>query len=164
MEYFIEQAKIVLPVLGVNIFRSPRARSVVPTAEPVDARTGFAGVRDDDSRSPASPPPRKRSTASSRCSKVRARDLDWTGVDGTSYNRLREEARERRHACAVTVTDRRCASLETHVFASPSAAAAIVARPHANGRTEWMVQGTRRTYGQWQTEGVEEAMKRRAAA
>ena len=28
MEYFIEQARIVLPVLGVNIFRSPIARTV----------------------------------------------------------------------------------------------------------------------------------------
>lgn len=39
MEYFIEQAKIVLPVLGVNIFRSPKAMTTASTTEAVDPRT-----------------------------------------------------------------------------------------------------------------------------
>jgi hypothetical protein len=37
--------------------------------------------------------------------------------------------------------------------------AAIVAGRPVNGRVEWLVRGTRRTYGHWQTEGVEEAMQ-----
>ena len=35
MEYFIEQARIVLPVLGVNIFRSPVAASPQPADQPL---------------------------------------------------------------------------------------------------------------------------------
>src|SRR5699024_6569317 len=39
MEYFIEQSKIVLPVLGVNIFRSPKAMTIASNTEVVDPRT-----------------------------------------------------------------------------------------------------------------------------
>ncbi len=38
MEYFIEQAKIVLPVLGVNLFRSPVTSSVASNLEAFDTR------------------------------------------------------------------------------------------------------------------------------
>ncbi|WP_280438011.1 DUF4357 domain-containing protein [Nocardia carnea] len=44
------------------------------------------------------------------------------------------------------------------VFASPSAAAAVVTGRAANGRKTWMVQGSRKTYGEWETEGIEEAI------
>ena len=36
------------------------------------------------------------------------------------------------------------------VFSSPSAAAAVVSGRAANGRTQWKVEGTGQTYGEWQ--------------
>jgi hypothetical protein len=45
-----------------------------------------------------------------------------------------------------------------HVVASPSAAAAVVTGRAANGRTDWVVRGSRKTYGQWEAESIEEAL------
>ena len=42
------------------------------------------------------------------------------------------------------------------VFASPSAAAAaVVVGRAANGRTDWKIQGTGVSYGNWQARGID---------
>ncbi len=84
--------------------------------------------------------------------------LRWTGVEGHSYAGLRAKL-EHDGTLMPATDDSAMRFTRNHVFASPSAAAAIVAGRSANGRIEWLVQGTRKTYGQWQTEGVEEALK-----
>lgn len=45
-----------------------------------------------------------------------------------------------------------------YVFNSPSVAAALVAGRAANGRSEWLVQGHRTTYGKWEAQGIGEVM------
>ncbi|MBB0990777.1 GIY-YIG nuclease family protein [Dietzia sp. SLG510A3-30A2] len=157
MEYFIEQAKIVLPVLGVNIFRSPTTTPTVPHTE-------VAGTRAD---SPIFEMTLKKSGITATAQEVdgeftvlegSSARLKWTGGEGHSYTSLR--AKLERDGTLVPTPDGAAMRFTcNHVFASPSAAAAIVAGRSANGRTEWLVQGGRRTYGQWETEGVEEAMK-----
>ncbi|SET39455.1 GIY-YIG nuclease family protein [Geodermatophilus poikilotrophus] len=157
MEYFIEQAKIVLPVLGVNIFRSPRTTSVAPTPEPTTSRT----------KSPVFEMTLKRSGIIATAQEVDGEftvlegsgaRLRWTGVVGHSYTGLRGKLEQ--DGTLVPLPDGSGMRFtRNHVFASPSAAAAIVAGRSANGRSEWLVQGMRRTYGQWETEGVEEAMQ-----
>ena len=158
MEYFIEQAKIVLPVLGVNVFRSPRAPSVAQSSAPADARTD----------SPLFEMKLKKSGITATAQEVDGEftvlegsgaRLAWTGVEGHSYTGLRSKL-EQDGTLVPTPDGSAMRFARNHVFASPSAAAAIVAGRSANGRTEWLVQGARRTYGQWETEGVEEAMKR----
>ncbi len=37
-----------------------------------------------------------------------------------------------------------------YAFTSPSAAAAVVSGRSANGRTSWLVQGTKQSYAAWQ--------------
>ncbi len=44
------------------------------------------------------------------------------------------------------------------VFASPSAAAAVVGRT-SDGRNDWKIQGTGISCGSWQTEGIDQAVK-----
>lgn len=51
----------------------------------------------------------------------------------------------------------------SQVFASPSAAAAIVVGRSANGRNEWVTAEGRVTYGDWQRQGVDEALKEGAS-
>jgi len=41
---------------------------------------------------------------------------------------------------------------DNYAFSSPSAAAAVVTGRTSNGRTEWKVEGTTKTYGDWDTE------------
>lgn len=157
MEYFIEQAKIVLPVLGVNLFRSPTTTTTVPHTE-------VAGTRTD---SPVFEMTLKKSGITATAQEVdgeftviegSSARLTWTGAEGHSYTSLRAKL-EQDGTLVPTPDGAAMQFTRNHVFASPSAAAAIVAGRSANGRTEWLVQGARRTYGQWETEGVEEAMK-----
>ncbi len=44
-----------------------------------------------------------------------------------------------------------------YAFSSPSAAAAMVAGRQANGRIQWLLDGTSKTYGEWQDEQVSAA-------
>lgn len=157
MEYFIEQAKIVLPVLGVNLFRSPTTNTTVPHTE-------VAGTRTD---SPVFEMTLKKSGITATAQEVdgeftvregSSARLKWTGGEGHSYTSLRAKL-EQDGTLVPTPDGAAMRFTRNHVFASPSAAAAIVAGRSANGRTEWLIQGARRTYGQWETEGVEEAMK-----
>lgn len=158
MEYFIEQAKIVLPVLGVNVLRSTRSQSAVPAPTSADGRTD----------SPIFEMKLKKSGIIATAQEVDGEltvfegsgsRLTWTGAEGHSYSGLRTKLEQ--DGTLVPAPDGLTMRFtRDHVFASPSAAAAIVAGRSANGRAEWQVQGARRTYGQWETEGVDEAMHR----
>ena len=46
----------------------------------------------------------------------------------------------------------------SRLFASPSSATAVVAGRNSNGRTEWTVQGSGKSYADWQTEGIDSAL------
>lgn len=157
MEYFIEQAKIVLPVLGVNLFRSPRTTSVESSSEIAETRTD----------SPLFEMTLKKTGITASAQEVdgeftvlegSSARLKWTGGEGHSYTSLRTKL-EQDGTLVPTSDGSAMRFTRNHVFASPSAAAAIVAGRSANGRAEWLVKNTRRTYGQWETEGIEEAMK-----
>jgi hypothetical protein len=41
-----------------------------------------------------------------------------------------------------------------YVFASPSAAAAVVTGRNANGRIEWRIQGSGMNFGEWQLRDI----------
>lgn len=153
MEHFVEQAKVVLPVLGVNIFRS------------VD--TGPAVHRHGTEQLTGSP--MFEMTLKKLGITATAREVDgeftvlegsgarqgWTGVERPTYTGLRAKLEKDGTLEPAGSAMRFTRSV---VFNSPSAAAAVVAGRTANGRTEWLVQGSRTTYGEWETEGVDEAM------
>lgn len=157
MEYFVEQAKIVLPVLGVNIFRSPTTATAVATSRVVDSRADSPVFEMTLKKLGISATAREVDGEFAVLEGSGAR-LKWTGVEGHSYTSLRAKL-EQDGTLTPSPDGSAMRFTRNHVFASPSAAAAIVAGRSANGRVEWMVQGTRRTYGQWETEGVDEAMQ-----
>lgn len=155
MEYFLDQAKIVLPVLGVNLFRS-----ITMPSPPASAESG----------------PRTESTVFEMTLKrlgltATAREVDgeftvlegsqarreWAGVERHSYTGLRAKL-EQDGTLAASPDGASMYFTRNYVFNSPSAAAAIVAGRTANGRIEWLVQGHRTTYGQWETQGIDEVM------
>ena len=45
--------------------------------------------------------------------------------------------------------------VESYAFSSPSAAAAVISGRAANGRTEWKLKGTNKTYADWEAEQIE---------
>lgn len=154
MEYFIEQAKIILPLLGVNIFQqttktSPQAQGehsetavespvfemrvlkegVVATAQEIDGEfVVFAG------------------------SLARR---EWVGGESQHYRTLRLQLED---DGTLTPMDggESFQFTRDYVFRSPSAAAAMVAGRNANGRMEWQDRQTGRTYGDWQDVEIDE--------
>ncbi|KAF0971224.1 MULTISPECIES: GIY-YIG nuclease family protein [Gordonia] len=159
MEYFVDQSKIVLPVLGVNIFRSPRTA----VASPPDSHGG----RTD---SPVFEMTMKKLGISATAQEVdgeftvfegsHARSA-WIGAAGHSYIGLRTKL-EKDGTLVLSSDGGTMIFNRDHAFSSPSAAAAVVAGRPANGRLDWKVQGTRTTYGEWESEGLEEAMSQEA--
>lgn len=166
MEHFIEQAKIVLPVLGVNIFRSPVVVTMAPTTRAV--LSGLAGSTiDRQTDSPVFEMTLKKYGITATAQEVdgeftvlqgSSARRTWTGADGLSYTNLRAKL-ENDGTLAPTPERTSMRFTRNHVFASPSAAAAVVAGRSANGRIEWLFEGSRTTYGQWEIEGVDEVMQ-----
>lgn len=155
MEYFIAQAKIILPVLGVNILRSTAAAVSHAT------ETTSASV---NSSSPVFELHLKNDGISAT-----AREIDgeftvlegsgariaWTGVEH-AYKVLREKLV--REGVIVQRPDGRTMRFaRDQVFASPSAAAAVVVGRTANGRNDWKIQGSGLSFGDWQAEGIDQA-------
>ena len=157
MEQFIAQVKIVLPVLGVNLLRAV----ATPSARQAGVDT-VAGVVGD--ASPIFEMNLKQSGITAT-----AQEFDgeftvhegshartWVGIDH-SYQRLQEKLL----ADATLVPSADGSALffaRAYVFASPSGAAAMVAGRDANGRTGWKVQGSGKSYADWQTEGIDSAL------
>ncbi|GAA2078870.1 GIY-YIG nuclease family protein [Aeromicrobium halocynthiae] len=153
MEFFVEQAKIVLPVLGVNLLRSTRlsAQAAAPAVHASPAGAGASPVF----------------TLTVTGVDANAQEVDgefvvrqgslarpaWSGVS-LSYEKLRQQL-ETDGSLVLTSDGKHREFAQDVVFASPSAAAAIVLGRSANGRTEWKVDGTQVTYAAWQESLVE---------
>jgi len=154
MEYFIDQAKIVLPVLGVNVLRSA-ATATQPSLSV-----------DQDSSSPTEAPLFElRHKKDGVVAHAREVDGEFTVLEGSlvraawngvksGYTALRLQL-EGDGVIPVSSSGLRMFSAD-HVFNSPSAAASVILGRNAGGRHEWKVAGSGTTYGTWQSSGIEQ--------
>ena len=156
MQFFLEQIQTLLPVLGYDFLR-PRPTVALAVA---NAAAGTAA--------PTTSPMFVREVKKHGV-KARGQEIDgefvvfkggiarreWTGND-TAYGKLFA------HLVAngilrPTADGEHTEFTDDFAFASPSAAAAIVAGRSSNGRTAWVVEGSATTYGEWQAEQVNRA-------
>lgn len=143
MEYFLRQAQIVLPILGVDAFRV----RTLPSNKNVEAETnhaspvfemkvpieqGSAMGQDIDGEFVVAEGSHARSS--------------WSGKS-ISYERLYRRLVE---SGTLARSGDRTVFMRDHAFNSPSAAAAIVAGRTSNGRTAWRNSTNGQTYAQWQ--------------
>lgn len=154
MEYFVAQAKIVLPVLGVNIFRTttttrqpssptnvvaPTDPSISPIFEMFVKKYGIRAMAQEvDGEFTV----RKGSMAR----------LSFT-ENSSNYELLHDELLK--SGQLVQDGEDTAVFAQDIVFRSPSAAAAIVAGRAANGRAEWRIPVTGVSFGSWQNQEVE---------
>lgn len=137
MEYFVEQVESLLPVLGIDILRAPKAKQTTqssPTFVMEVKKHGIsAKAQEVDSEFVVLQGSQARQA--------------WEGVPG-SYQGLFEELVQK----GVLTKDKQLMVFtQDYPFKSPSAAAAIVAGRNANGRISWYLEGSDQTYGQWQS-------------
>ena len=157
MEYFIAQAKIILPVLGVNILRSTAAAvSHTAEAEPISAAVSSPVFELHVKKDGISATAREIDGEFTVLEGSGARTA-WTGVEH-AYKVLREKL-VREGAIVPDHDGKTMRFARDQVFASPSAAAAVVVGRTANGRNDWKIQGSGISFGTWQTQGIEQVVK-----
>lgn len=150
MEFFLSQVKLVLPVLGVDLFR--QKPSIRPTSR------GSAVSEEELLLVLESKKNEVRATAIERDGEITI----LSGSTATSkddfvsntYDALRRSLIEdgvlKRESEAGPYTFVRDAT-----FASPSAAAAVVLNRNSNGRTEWKIEANGLTLKDWQDQQLD---------
>ncbi|MFP4147285.1 MAG: GIY-YIG nuclease family protein [Halorhodospira sp.] len=153
MAFFLDQIRVVLPVLGFDFLRAspkPSTQEVAPgQAEPASSPTFYLKVPRHGIRARGQEHEGEFFVLSGSLARA-----EWKGA-GPGYRNLFSQLCED----GILVDDgqgyRRF--VQDQAFSSPSAAAAIVSGRQANGRTEWKVEGTDETYAEWQDRQVQAA-------
>ena len=164
MEFFVEQIQTLLPVLGFAFLRS------MPKVAAPTSHDGMAASL-PGSVSPVFVGDIKKHSITARAQEIDGEfvvmkgsktRLNWDGAE-TSYTRLFKELLK---TGVLLPSDDGHHNIFTkdYAFSAPSAAAAMVAGRNANGRLHWTVQGTNKTYGEWQDEQVTKAAEQAGAS
>ena len=149
MEYFISQAKIVLPILGVYIFRTTVTQTLpVPLEGPGSAATSpvFRVVMNAEGIV---------ATAQEVDGEFTVREgsiarRNWVGTN-RGYQQLRDKL-EVDGTLTPSADNKSMVFTRDSVFASPSAAAAVILGRAANGREAWKADDLGISFGEWQTQ------------
>jgi hypothetical protein len=145
MESFLEELKIVLPVVGFDFLRKPIVVSKeMPKLQPPQQ---FFALNH----------PKKGISA--RATEVDGEFVLLSGSTGSlNESQSFDEARQAfRHQVfetgrAVKQNQETFRTTENIAFSSPSAAAVFLFGTSRNGRTDWLLEGKSVTYGAWQDE------------
>lgn len=161
MEYFISQIRLVLPVVGLDILRDK------PRISANSKQPGAKFISNDEFKAS----PTFEIQARKHGIKALAKEVDgdfillagsetqpkWIGVTDDGYKKRHDAMLADKKIIVDTVSQKGVVQ-EDVVFSSPSAAAAVVLGRASNGRTEWKLQGTSKTYQDWQDEQLAVAM------
>lgn len=162
MEYFISQMQLVLPVLGLEIFRDTQRANPQSNAKSLDTENkGVAEIPNFEILNKnmgihALARQEGGEFILQLGSSVRA---SWVGTasENSGYARLHDRL----------ILDGKILvpggksvghTTEDIYFKSPSAAAAVVYGRASNGRIEWKQKGTNRTYADWQEKQTQEIL------
>ena len=150
MDFFTEQIRIVLPVLGFDFLREG--------ARPSESRTGADESTDQSPRFVLRYPKYKITAHAVEANgeffvlKGSLARPEWNGPQG-GYSALFHQLQE--DGVLVPGEGGLLQFTEDQAFSSPSAAAAAVTGRTANGRKEWVLESTGQSYGAWQEAQVD---------
>ncbi len=154
MEFFIEQLRIVLPVLGLELLKDqPRIESAAI------APAGADQVIEAES-------PIFELISKKHDIRAEAREMDgdfvvfansqaqesWIGTASHHYKELHRRLIE--EGVLIPGAAGRLRFYRDYAFRSPSAASAVIVGRPDNGRTSWCVKGTKKSYAAWQEEQI----------
>ena len=155
MEFFIEQLKLIFPVLGFDFLRQykPVAQTDSETATPTDGSDAPIFWLSSRKHGIEAKPREfggefvvlKGSAAVSAC----------RGEIDSSY--AKRHTKLAGSGKLVTGEGKLLRFAEDVMFRSPSAASAVILGRSDNGRTSWKIAGSRTSYGDWQSEQVAKA-------
>ena len=156
MEYFIDQLRLILPVLGLDFLRRPKAPAEI-NAKPVDKPGAIE------------PPALFQLISKKHKLEAQAREIDgefvvldgshvakeWSSKSDHSYARRREQLIKT--GKIIPGNDGHLCFAADVPFQSPSAASAVILGRPDNGRVSWKVANSKVSYGDWQSEQVVKA-------
>jgi Domain of unknown function (DUF4357) len=149
MEFFLEQIKTLLPVLGFDFLRSH--------LKVLDAVAAGPGPATSKAVSPVFIGDVKKYGITAQGQEIDGEFVvfkgstarhAWEGAE-VSYTKVFNDL-VKRGVLRPTSTGQLNEFVDDYAFSSPSAAAAVVAGRPANGRTHWIVKESKQTYGEWQ--------------
>jgi hypothetical protein len=153
MEYFIEQLRLMLPVLGLDFLRQSKAAVRKVPSEKVNS------ISDDAS-------PLFRLSNKKHGIEAQAREIDgeFVVLEGSAavaaWSSKADHSYSKRHT-QLMKTGKLIASNGGHLrfaedvaFRSPSAASAVILGRPDNGRLSWKLDGSNTSYGDWQADQV----------
>jgi len=157
MEYFIDQIRLVLPVLGLDFLRESPQPSTDPAATTSSNASHQAG--------PLFELTHRKSGASAKAREI---DGEFVVLKGAlvvpqwkqhstaamGYAKLHTKLVES-GALQADPSGSLATLTQDVAFSSPSAAAAVVLGRSANGRLEWKLEGTQTNYAAWQDQQIE---------
>lgn len=157
MEYFIDQIRLVLPILGFDAFKATPKRNPLPQ--------GSGATTNDQVQSPVFEILHDAKNIRAKGQEIEGEFVvfkdssavaEWIGgASKTSgYAKLKKELKKTKKLTRENNSNISKFS-EDVAFSSPSAAASIVLGRSANGRTEWKLEGSDKTYKNWQEEIIE---------
>lgn len=154
MEFFIEQLRIILPVLGMEFLKEQAKASSTATVNAVTTAPTMVETPTFELSS-------KKYSLRAEAQEIGGEFVvlkgsqaqgEWIGVPGLGYQNLHQQLIE----AGVLVLDGtgHHRFQQDYAFGSPSAASAVVLGRQDNGRVSWRVKGTDKTYADWQEEQV----------
>jgi hypothetical protein len=163
MEYFIGQALIVFPVLGVNIFRTASATTFSERSAGFPAVQGVEQASISVRESPIFELKVPRHSVTASAQEI---DGEFTVLEGSLARS--EWVGTHRHPGYQQLHERLLADgtlqpaesnlvrfTRSVAFDSPSAAGAVVTGRACNGRTAWVSITTGESFGNWQSRGID---------
>ena len=156
MEFFLEQIQTLLPVLGFDFLRPrPKVTGTTEAEAEVAASRVASPVFVGDVKKYGITALGQEVDGEFVVFKGSKARRAWEGAE-VSYTKVFNDLVER--GVLRPVSDGQLNEFaEDYAFSSPSAAAAVVAGRPANGRTHWIVEGSRQTYGAWQADLANQA-------
>lgn len=159
MEYFIEQIRLVLPVLGLDYLRETPA----PSSTDADTLTATPSRH----VSPLFELAHKKSGAQAQAQEIDGDFVvfkgakmvsDWKQASTASQGYAKLHQQLLTNGKLIIPPDQSLAVHQADVaFSSPSAASAVILGRADNGRISWRVKGSSITYAAWQDEEIKKA-------
>ena len=160
MEYFIEQIRLVLPVVGYDAFRAkpkrnePHKNNAVEktlsseTATIFEIKTKKLNLQAEGQEVDGEFIVLRGSRAATKWRQKTGHNAGYAKL----HNKLVQSG-----ILSIGSAEDYAVFTEDTPFSSPSAASAIIFGRADNGRTSWRVKGKNKTYAEWQEERVDEA-------
>ena len=153
MVFFIEQIKIILPMLGFDFLRDQQKlieRIKQQASEPEAATVFVMEIAKYEIKAEA----REVDGEFVVLAGSRAQHSWVSNTNYVSYQPLYNELKDN-GVLAADASGHVCFTRD-QIFSSPSAAAAVVSGRPANGRTTWVEKTSRMPYGEWQSAQIEQ--------